>query len=236
MTSEHQKHPSSNHQKKEDPHELEKAIEKREENPTSTIALKQRHKEFVRALEEYGSQSSICDNHSSSRCWEQMSLTLGWSVQEVKVYAYRYFVLLQQHNESKIAVTRPVTPLPESPLHSTTATTSTQDHPYHVSIEKPSNSQFLKRSNCNIDDWTEDDRILMDTLLVAYEGVDHHNLLRQETKFNLSQQNASPQRSKADSKKTSVSEEFKWEQIAAMLPGKTADDVKRRYMALNRHR
>ena len=55
--------------------------------------ISKRHKDFINALERYG---------SSDRAWDKISYHLKWTVKDVKVYAYSYFKSLIKERTANI--------------------------------------------------------------------------------------------------------------------------------------
>lgn len=70
-----------------------------EKNNDSTETLDEKHNKFVAALEKHG---------YSAQAWHAMAFELGWSVEDVKVYAYSYFKSLVRARGAKIHNRLPV--------------------------------------------------------------------------------------------------------------------------------
>mmetsp|Transcript_40738 Transcript_40738/g.49590 ORF Transcript_40738/g.49590 Transcript_40738/m.49590 type:complete len:136 (+) Transcript_40738:97-504(+) len=126
----------------------------------------ERHTRFIRALE------------ACNMSWERMASDTGWTIDEVKLYAYEYMMLLNNSSrENDISKKR-----------NDQATSSSSS--CHVN-EDPSQSN-----------WTYDDCILFDTLVARYSSNGDED------------------------------EDLRWSKIASMLPGKTPQETRERYLWL----
>ena len=143
-------------------------------------------------------------NISAATCWQEMSNKLNWPVEEVKLYAYDYMVSLHQQQQQQQQqrtyqdpAIRSVTPIMtptaiSSPLHISTsaentvnAESSTTNSDHKTSNEAIKNQETVESMGVGLFDsiktksnaksqWTEDECILMDTLLCAYEDDDEY--------------------------------------------------------------
>ena len=101
-----------------------------------------RHKDFINALERYG---------SSDRAWDKISYHLKWTVKDVKVYAYSYFKSLIKDRTANIYEKMDLSIIANAQgLNNSTSNKATTD------------------DDTTEDEWTFHEIILLDTLMVKY--------------------------------------------------------------------
>uniref|UniRef100_A0A7S2N5L5 Myb-like domain-containing protein n=1 Tax=Helicotheca tamesis TaxID=374047 RepID=A0A7S2N5L5_9STRA len=110
----------------------------------------EQHERFIAALEQYGPQGTGWE-------WEHMASATGWTVDEVKLYAYRYMMAL---NET------PSRHIDRSPSAANEGDNSSKGG------HSPRQSGGDEKENED-DDWTFEERILFDTLLARHDGVNN---------------------------------------------------------------
>lgn len=110
-------------------------LQEKEETDPETLIQKRKHAAFVQALERYGSLASLFPSPSSHftptiTCWEHMAHELNWPIEEVKLYAYQYLMLLQeqqQRNQQVFERMRRVSPASTPRAHMHEADDGTAD-------------------------------------------------------------------------------------------------------------
>ena len=101
-----------------------------------------RHKDFINALERYG---------SSDRAWDKISYHLKWTVKDVKVYAYSYFKSLIKDRTVNIYEKMDLSIIANAQgFNNSTSSKATSDE------------------DTTEDEWTFHELILLDSLMVKY--------------------------------------------------------------------
>jgi len=175
----------------------------------------EQHDRFISALERYGPQTTGWE-------WENMATATGWTVDEVKLYAYRYMISLNavsNHNapSSAAAVTEENYSAEKSGQINSHALIDSNKDGINIISEGPNDETNKEEDDCDDDDeWTFEECVLFDTLLARYAD---------NTK------NESNEGGEEDISGDGVS---RWEQISALLPNKTSLQVRNRYVKISR--
>jgi len=106
---------------------------------------RERHTRFLQSLERHASGDDV-----SRAAWSNMASELGWSVEQVQVYAYRYMMALNDESEDQS--------MPQ------------QEHQANgddvVMADNEENGSIMNGNSDN--EWTLEEDILLDSLLAVY--------------------------------------------------------------------
>ncbi len=169
----------------------------------------QQHNNFVSGLEKYGSAAG---SEPGTLAWHAMAMDLGWTLEEVKIYAYSYFKFLTNRNEKRYYVNKQKGP------------SVSHDGAGQVQLSQPKHGGA--KDNSTGTSWTFGEKVLLDSLLLKYASELPLDDSDSESE-NLCQSHDNRTPSRGYFVKISV-----WDKISANIPDKNTEEC--REMGLQR--
>lgn len=133
------------------------------------VSSREEHERFVVCLEKYASTTKI-----NGEEWSLMAKDMGWSVDNVKIYAYWYMQQLHNTNNNNNDdgdLDDKMSPSDESMVHFDTEMADDKNgNKLSEGVECMENGNICSNDN----EWTYAESLLFDTLLVTYDSKTLH--------------------------------------------------------------
>jgi len=163
----------------------------------------QQHKRFISVLEKYGSAAG---SEPGTLAWHAMAMDLGWTLEEVKIYAYSYFKFLTEQNEERYYGDE------------RKGNDVSQDGAGQMQLSDGKHD--YAKDNSTSTSWTFEEKVLLDSLLLKYaDELPLEGDYSERTHLNQSNDSRTP--SRGYFVKLSV-----WDKISANLPDKNTEECR----------